>query len=42
VKALAIASWDFMALCEQDFKVAEKVMVGMATLIRKIDNTAGR
>jgi CRP-like cAMP-binding protein len=42
VKALAIASWDFLALCEQDFKVAEKVMVGMAHLIRKIDHTAGR
>ncbi|MBA2610151.1 MAG: cyclic nucleotide-binding domain-containing protein [Actinobacteria bacterium] len=41
VKALAIASWDLLALCEQDFKIAEKVMVGMANLIRTLDKTAG-
>ena len=42
VKALAIASWDFLALCEQDFKVAHKVMIGLAQLVRTLDNTAGR
>ena len=42
VKALAIASWDFLALCEQDFKIAHNVMVGMAKLIRTIDKNAGR
>lgn len=42
VKALAIASWDFLALCEQDFKLAQKVMVGMASTIRSLDKTAGR
>jgi len=42
VKALAMPSWDFLALCQQDFKIAEKVMVGMAKLIRIIDKTAGR
>ena len=41
VKALAIASWDFLALCEQDFKIAEKIMLGMATLIRTLDKSAG-
>ena len=42
VKALAIASWDFLALCEQDFKIAHKVMTGMASVIRTLDKTAGR
>jgi CRP-like cAMP-binding protein len=42
VKALAIASWDFLSLCEQDFKIAEKVMTGMAKLIRTLDKNAGR
>lgn len=41
VKALAIASWDFLALCEQDFKIAHKVMIGMASAIRALDKTAG-
>ncbi|MEY2468915.1 MAG: family transcriptional regulator, cyclic receptor protein [Actinomycetota bacterium] len=41
VKALAIASWDFLALCEQDFKIAHKVMTGMARIIRTIDKNAG-
>ena len=41
VKALAIASWDFLALCEQDFKIAQKVMVGMAQVIRSLDKNAG-
>lgn len=41
VKALVIASWDFLALCQQDFKIAEKVMVGMAQIIRTLDKTAG-
>ena len=41
VKALAIASWDFLALCEQDFKIAHKVMMGMAQAIRTLDKTAG-
>jgi CRP-like cAMP-binding protein len=42
VKALAIASWDFLALCEQDFKIAHKVMMGMASAIRTLDKNAGR
>lgn len=42
VKALAIASWDFLALCEQDFKIAHKVMTGLATTIRALDKSAGR
>ena len=42
VKALAIASWDFLAICEQDFKIAQKVMIGMASLIRTLDKTAGQ
>lgn len=42
VKALAIASWDFLAICEQDFKIAHKVMIGMASLIRAVDKTAGQ
>lgn len=41
VKALAIASWDFLALCEQDFNIAQKVMTGMAQLIRTLDKDAG-
>jgi CRP-like cAMP-binding protein len=41
VKALAIASWDFLALCEQDFKIAHKVMTGMAAIIRTLDKNAG-
>lgn len=42
VKALAIASWDFLALCEQDFKVAHKVMMGLAAQVRSLDKTAGQ
>ncbi|MDP1794403.1 MAG: cyclic nucleotide-binding domain-containing protein [Acidimicrobiales bacterium] len=42
VKALAIASWDFLALCEQDFKIAHKVMVGLAAQVRSLDKTAGQ
>ena len=42
VKALAIASWDFLALCEQDFKIAHKVMTGLAGTIRSLDKSAGR
>lgn len=42
VKALAMPSWDFLALCQQDFRIAEKVMVGLAKLIRTLDKTAGR
>jgi len=42
VKALAIASWDFLALCEQDFKIAHKVMTGLAATIRALDKSAGR
>ena len=42
VKALAIASWDFLALCEQDFKIAHKVMIGLAASVRALDKTAGR
>lgn len=42
VKALAIASWDFLALCEQDFKVAQRVMVGLAQTIRSLDKNAGQ
>ncbi|HUR77122.1 MAG TPA: cyclic nucleotide-binding domain-containing protein [Acidimicrobiales bacterium] len=42
LKALAIASWDFLALCEQDFKIAHKVMMGMAASIRALDKNAGR
>jgi CRP/FNR family transcriptional regulator, cyclic AMP receptor protein len=42
VKALAIASWDFLALCEQDFKIAHKVMMGLAAAVRALDKTAGR
>lgn len=41
VKALAIQSWDFLALCEQDFKIAHKVMIGMAAQIRFLSKTAG-
>jgi CRP-like cAMP-binding protein len=40
VKALAIASWDFLALCEQDFKIAHKVMVGLASVVRTLDKSA--
>lgn len=42
VKALAIASWDFLALCEQDFKIAHKVMMGLAAHVRSLDKTAGQ
>jgi CRP-like cAMP-binding protein len=42
VKALAIASWDFLALCEQDFKIAHKVMMGLAAAVRALDKNAGR
>jgi CRP-like cAMP-binding protein len=42
VKALAIASWDFLALCEQDFKIAHKVMMGLAAAVRSLDKNAGR
>jgi CRP-like cAMP-binding protein len=41
VKALAISSWDFLALCEQDFNIAKKVMTGMASVIRTLDKNAG-
>lgn len=41
VKALAIASWDFLALCEQDFKIAHKVMIGLAQQVRALDKAAG-
>ena len=41
VKALAIASWDFLALCEENWGIAHKVMMGMATVIRHLDKTAG-
>lgn len=41
VKALAIASWDFLALCEQDFKIAHKVMMGLAAQVRSLDKSAG-
>ena len=40
VKALAIASWDFLALCEQDFKIAHKVMTGLTRVIRTLDENA--
>jgi len=42
VKALAIASWDFLALCEQDWKIAHKVMMGLAAAVRSLDKNAGR
>lgn len=42
VKAIAIQSWDFLALCEQDFKIAHKVMMGMAAQIRSLDKSAGQ
>ncbi len=42
VKALAIASWDFLALCEQDFKIAQKVMMGLAAQVRSLDKSAGQ
>lgn len=41
VKALAIASWDFLAICEQDFKVAHKVMTGLCQRVRVLDKAAG-
>lgn len=34
VKALAMASWEFLALCEQNFDIARKLMMGMAAMIR--------
>lgn len=42
VKVIAIASWDFLALCEEDFKIAHKVMMGLAAQIRSLDKTAGQ
>ncbi|HVE93351.1 MAG TPA: cyclic nucleotide-binding domain-containing protein [Acidimicrobiales bacterium] len=41
VKALAMASWDFLAICEQDFKVAHKVMMGLCQRVRVLDKAAG-
>lgn len=41
VKALAMASWDFLAICEQDFKVAHKVMIGLCQRVRVLDKAAG-
>jgi CRP-like cAMP-binding protein len=41
VKALAIASWDFLALCQDNWAIAQKVMTGMAHVIRQLDKTAG-
>jgi CRP-like cAMP-binding protein len=41
VKALAMASWDFLAICEQDFKVAHKVMIGLCQRVRELDEAAG-
>jgi len=37
VSALAISSWDFLAICEQDFRVALKVMTGLAARVRAAD-----
>jgi CRP-like cAMP-binding protein len=42
VKALAIASWDFLALCQENWGIAHKVMTGMAHVIRQLDKTAGQ
>ena len=41
VKALAIASWDFLALCQENWNLAHKVMMGMASAIRTLDKSAG-
>ena len=41
IKALAMASWDFLAICEQDFKVAHRVMIGLCQRVRALDKAAG-
>lgn len=41
VKALAIASWDFLAMCQENWGIAHKVMTGMANVIRQLDKSAG-
>jgi len=42
VKALAMASWEFLAICEEDFKVAHKVMTGLCQRVRTLDKAAGQ
>ena len=40
VKALAIASWDFLALCQENWSITHKVLTGMAGVIRTLDKNA--
>lgn len=42
VKAVSITSWNFLSLLESNWKLAHKVMSGMAQRIRELDKAAGQ
>lgn len=42
VKAMSITSWNFLNLLENNFKLAHKVMAGLATRVRELDKAAGQ
>lgn len=39
VKALSINSWSFLALLENNFKLAHKVMIGLSQRVRELDKS---
>lgn len=42
VKAMSITSWNFLNLLENNFKLAQKVMAGLAGRVRELDKVAGQ
>lgn len=42
VKAVSITSWNFLDLLESNWKLAHKVLSGMAQRIRELDKAAGQ
>lgn len=42
VKAVSITSWNFLSLLESNWKLAHKVLSGMAQRIRELDKAAGQ
>ena len=42
VKAMSITSWNFLNLLENNFKLAQKVMAGLAGRVRELDKAAGQ
>ena len=39
VRTLSIASWNFLSMLQEDFRLAKKVMIGMSRRIRELDRS---